>query len=434
MHGYATGLVEEIEVLLQPDPFLNELTSMFEKSTEKGSVWVTFKRSSLKSKVQRNKMKTAGEEIEYRCLIRATFGNKTISTSVGPKEHQRFQSSYATVLKAHMTALKKRDRKEKKKAAEADKKGGVGVCPSIMTWNAALSGCLKIGRTDIIWKLYQEMIECGVVADVDVDTDGYLIQAFCDDNKVLKGYELLRVLVDGLVPGNAAFNKLISGFCKETPPHHDCKEQYCHVYDHDSWSLYNGWLGEARKLWAKILYKEMCGGGHKETRVGYNAMMTGLCLHGRTDEAYRLFEEMPQKGIVPDLMTYNTVIQGFCREGKIVESTNLLRELLTQGLQPSTCSYTPLIKGLCQVVAVQEAKTLWNYMKNRDLEPSVGTHDDIIIGLCDQGDAAGGFKWLIEMTSCLGRVMHWKKAYAVLWLISFVGRVTILLKHVYGRS
>lgn len=32
------------QVLLQPDPFLNELTNMFEKSTEKGSVWVTFKR------------------------------------------------------------------------------------------------------------------------------------------------------------------------------------------------------------------------------------------------------------------------------------------------------------------------------------------------------------------------------------------------------
>ncbi|XP_048326982.1 signal recognition particle 14 kDa protein isoform X1 [Ziziphus jujuba] len=69
-------------VLLQPDPFLNELTSMFEHSTEKGSIWVTLKRSSLKSKVQRNKMKTAGEEIEYRCLIRATDGKKTISTSV----------------------------------------------------------------------------------------------------------------------------------------------------------------------------------------------------------------------------------------------------------------------------------------------------------------------------------------------------------------
>lgn len=38
--------------------------------------------ASDKSKVQRNKMATAGEEIEYRCLIRATDGKKNISTLV----------------------------------------------------------------------------------------------------------------------------------------------------------------------------------------------------------------------------------------------------------------------------------------------------------------------------------------------------------------
>ncbi|KAL0388064.1 UNVERIFIED_CONTAM: Signal recognition particle protein [Sesamum radiatum] len=78
--------------------------------------------ASDKSKVQRNKMKTAGEKIEYRCLIRATDGKKTISTMVGAKDHQRFQSSYATILKARMTALKKRERKDKRKAADSDKK------------------------------------------------------------------------------------------------------------------------------------------------------------------------------------------------------------------------------------------------------------------------------------------------------------------------
>ncbi|TYH27852.1 hypothetical protein ES288_A02G101800v1, partial [Gossypium darwinii] len=113
-----------IMVLLQSDPFLNELTSMFERSTETGSVWVTLKRSSLKSKAQRNKMKTAEQPIEYRCLVRATNGKKTISTSVGAKDHQRFQASYATILKAHMTALKKRERKDRKKAAEDKKEGG----------------------------------------------------------------------------------------------------------------------------------------------------------------------------------------------------------------------------------------------------------------------------------------------------------------------
>lgn len=102
---------------------------MFERSTEKGTVWVTLKRSSLKSKVQKNKLVTAGEEIEYRCLIRATNGKKTISTTVGPKDHQRFQASYATILKAHMTALKKRERKDKKKSAEIDKRDGSSKRP-----------------------------------------------------------------------------------------------------------------------------------------------------------------------------------------------------------------------------------------------------------------------------------------------------------------
>lgn len=41
---------------------------------------------------------------------------------VGPKDHQRFQSSYATILKARMTALKKRERKDKRKTADSDKK------------------------------------------------------------------------------------------------------------------------------------------------------------------------------------------------------------------------------------------------------------------------------------------------------------------------
>lgn len=98
---------------------------MFERTTEKGSVWVTLKHcewssficiffsiftsytfidkfsnycscwklivvcfflwlspASDKSKVKRNKMKTAGEKIEFKCLIRATDGKKTISTMV----------------------------------------------------------------------------------------------------------------------------------------------------------------------------------------------------------------------------------------------------------------------------------------------------------------------------------------------------------------
>lgn len=53
-------------------------------------------------------------------LISTAFSN----WKVGQKDHQRFQSSYATILKAHMTSLKKRERKDKKKSAETDKREG----------------------------------------------------------------------------------------------------------------------------------------------------------------------------------------------------------------------------------------------------------------------------------------------------------------------
>ncbi|KAG9447040.1 hypothetical protein H6P81_013168 [Aristolochia fimbriata] len=109
-------------VLLLPDPFLSELTNMYERSQEKGSVWVTLKRSSQQSKAARQKLESQGSDIEYRCLVRATDGKKTISTSLSAKEHLRFQASYATILRAHMHALKKRERKDKKKAADGDKK------------------------------------------------------------------------------------------------------------------------------------------------------------------------------------------------------------------------------------------------------------------------------------------------------------------------
>ncbi|XLT55105.1 hypothetical protein HN873_047709, partial [Arachis hypogaea] len=74
------------------DLFLNELTIMFERSTETGSVWVTLKRcvyfimppfhvlgvplASLKSKAVRNKMAAAGEAIDINALFVSPLGRR----------------------------------------------------------------------------------------------------------------------------------------------------------------------------------------------------------------------------------------------------------------------------------------------------------------------------------------------------------------------
>ena len=70
------------QVLMQADMFLTKLTSMCKRSTEKGSMWVTMKRLSMKCQARLKKMTSKGEPVEYRCLVCATDGKRNISTSV----------------------------------------------------------------------------------------------------------------------------------------------------------------------------------------------------------------------------------------------------------------------------------------------------------------------------------------------------------------
>mmetsp|Transcript_13161 Transcript_13161/g.35834 ORF Transcript_13161/g.35834 Transcript_13161/m.35834 type:complete len:107 (+) Transcript_13161:46-366(+) len=103
-------------MFLEPDPFLNELHKMYERHASKGTVFITMKRSNLKP---RKTKKAPPPPEDYRCLIRAGDGKKTISTTVPTTQHAKFANSINVIMKAHMGALKKKE-KEKKKDKEKE--------------------------------------------------------------------------------------------------------------------------------------------------------------------------------------------------------------------------------------------------------------------------------------------------------------------------
>ena len=98
-------------VLLEPDPFLNELNKLFERNKGKGTVFVTMKRSGLKAR--KGKAKVA--EADHRCLVRATDGDRKISCTLSAEQHSKFQASFALIMRAHMDSLKKREKVKVKK-------------------------------------------------------------------------------------------------------------------------------------------------------------------------------------------------------------------------------------------------------------------------------------------------------------------------------
>ncbi|ORZ17084.1 signal recognition particle, SRP9/SRP14 subunit [Absidia repens] len=108
---------------VDPTTFTVELGKLYELSKVSGNVSVTMKRMNakrLKMAYKTNKTMPKGGDLvvngksdEYPTLIRATYKDTKISTIVSPIEFNKFQSTYATVIRAYMDTLKKKERTKK---------------------------------------------------------------------------------------------------------------------------------------------------------------------------------------------------------------------------------------------------------------------------------------------------------------------------------
>ena len=87
-------------VQLDVNRFLTELGKMFERTKEKGSVWITMKSSNNKP---RSTKRTYPEE-DYQCLVRAVSSGgkdkkREIATLVPAQAIMKFQQSMTTIMK-----------------------------------------------------------------------------------------------------------------------------------------------------------------------------------------------------------------------------------------------------------------------------------------------------------------------------------------------
>eukprot|EP00295_Goniomonas_pacifica_P012507 CAMPEP_0175877024 /NCGR_PEP_ID=MMETSP0107_2-20121207/40375_1 /TAXON_ID=195067 ORGANISM="Goniomonas pacifica, Strain CCMP1869" /NCGR_SAMPLE_ID=MMETSP0107_2 /ASSEMBLY_ACC=CAM_ASM_000203 /LENGTH=80 /DNA_ID=CAMNT_0017196297 /DNA_START=23 /DNA_END=265 /DNA_ORIENTATION=+ len=64
-------------------------------------------------KGERSKAAAHAHDQDPVCLVRAKCGKTRLSTHVPAKDQVRFQMHYSTILKGHMDALKKKEKKEK---------------------------------------------------------------------------------------------------------------------------------------------------------------------------------------------------------------------------------------------------------------------------------------------------------------------------------
>ena len=121
-------------VLLENDQFLSEMTKMYERNREKGSVWTTMKSSLCLNRPQRRRKRATEKDDEEEeeedkkgdddegndnparcCLVRCTDGKRKISTRVYANKAEKFAAAFTLVQKASMDGLKEKEKKKKTK-------------------------------------------------------------------------------------------------------------------------------------------------------------------------------------------------------------------------------------------------------------------------------------------------------------------------------
>lgn len=75
----------------------------------------------------------------------------------------------------------------------------------------------------------------------------------------------------------------------------------------------------------------------------YAALTQALCVKGNLENACKILEDMDKLNVCPNVLVYNMLIAGYFREGNVQEAFRLHDEMLDRGLVPDEKTYDILV-------------------------------------------------------------------------------------------
>ncbi|KAL3497434.1 hypothetical protein ACH5RR_040166 [Cinchona calisaya] len=165
--------------------------------------------------------------------------------------------------------------------------------------------------------------------------------------------------------------------------------------------------------YAYKMFDEMSERGCEKNLFTYNTIVNGFCKKGLMENAQRVVDEMVERGVcLPDMVTFTTLIDGYCRKGETVEAVRCFDEMTKRNVEPNVSTYNALINGLCLNGKVDEAKRMMTKMRFGGRKDNVATHTSLLKGYCAAGRSNEAIEHFKEMVG-LGMELD-EKSYAVI--------------------
>ncbi|KAK1359384.1 pentatricopeptide repeat-containing protein, mitochondrial-like [Heracleum sosnowskyi] len=112
----------------------------------------------------------------------------------------------------------------------------------------------------------------------------------------------------------------------------------------------------------------------------YTVLLNGWCRVKNLMEAGRVWNEMIDKGIKPDVVAHNTMLEGLLRDKKVSDAIKLFGVMKTKGPAPNVRSYTIMIRDLCKQKKMDRAVEYFEKMLNHGCKPDAAVYTCLVTG------------------------------------------------------
>lgn len=299
----------------------------------------------------------------------------------------------------------------------------VGAPVSVNVWSILIDGYCKSGWIEVAAYILEKMVAIGCSPNIVTCTS--LIKAFLESRMPGKAFEILDTLESkGCFPDLVLCNVLIDCLSKM-----GCYEGAFEVFsslrdlrlqpDVYTYSSLVTTICLSRQY---VLLPLLTSGLSIEPDlVVSNCLLSYFCKSGYPEGAIEFYDDMIDRGFLPDKYSFAGVLNALCRLGRIHEAVNvyhgiirsysgidahihtivinalaksgsfdkamkLFRRAMTEKFPLDAVSYSVAIDGMIRDGRMEEAYCMFSQMKEMKVVPNQHTYNMILSGFCKDGD------------------------------------------------
>ncbi|XP_023519013.1 putative pentatricopeptide repeat-containing protein At1g16830 [Cucurbita pepo subsp. pepo] len=319
----------------------------------------------------------------------------------------------------------------------------IGISMSVNIWTIMIDGFRRLHRTADASSLVKKMEKSGCSPNIVTYTT--LIKGYMDAQLVSDAFDVLSIIeLEGLSPDRVLYNVLIDGLAKIG--RYD--EALCIFLSMDKQNilpdcytfssllnticlskrvfllpkLVDGFFADVDLVacnsllsylakagfpsLALELYDEMLDKGLMPDKYSVLGVLTGLCQAKRIDEAVNLYNGILLNYTGVDAHIHTVIINGLIKAGKCHSAIRVFRKNLLGRSSLDAVSYSVAIRGLLMVGRGTEACNLYNYMKEAGINPNGDMCNVMLSSFCKEKDLESVKQMLQEMID-LGIEISW---------------------------